>query len=121
MKRLLIAIAAMLACSGAWAEVIYLECETTNHDLVEKGQGRYNRVYVIDTTQKDASVHYDYGYMATGKAVVTAGTFRLHLFNSGSKLPMVEISRISGNYNTEFDGTADSGKCQSVDNPNIKF
>ena len=121
MMRSLIAIAALMACSGAWAEVIYLECETTNHDLVEKGQGRYNRVYVIDTTQKDASVHYDYGYMATGKAVVTAGTFQLHFLNSGSSLPMVEISRISGNYNTEFDGTADSGECQSVDNLNIKF
>ena len=117
--RFLIAIAALVACSGAWAEVIYLECETTNYDLVE--QGGYDRVYVIDTLVRNASVHYDYGYMATGNAVVTAGTFQLHFLNSGSRLPMVEISRISGRYSTEVDGIADSGQCQTVDNPNIKF
>ena len=117
--KLLIAIAALVACSGAWAEVIYLECETTNYDLVE--HGGYDRVYVIDTLARKASVHYDYGYTATGNVDVTAGSCQLLFLQSRPSLPMVEISRISGNYNTEFDGTADSGECQSVDNPSLKF
>ena len=119
MMRSLIAIAALVACSGAWAEVIYLECETTNYDLVE--HGGYDRVYVIETLARKASVHYDYGYTATGNVDVTAGSFQLLFLKSRPSLPMVEISRISGKYSTEVDGIADSGQCQSVDNPNVKF
>lgn len=75
-------------------------------------------MYVIDTLARKASVHYDYGYTATGNVDVTAGSFQ-PLF--GVQLPIVEISRISGKYSTEFDGLADSGECRSVDNPNLKF
>ena len=115
MIRSVIVVAALVACSGAWAEAIYLDCKTNNHDLAE--QGGYDRMYVIDTERFSASVHYDYGFMATGTARVTAGSFQLSL----NKLPTVEISRVSGNYLTEFDGLADSGECQSVDDPNLKF
>lgn len=118
-RKLLVAVVALIACSGAWAEVIYLECETTNYDLVE--QGGYDRVYVIDTLARNASVHYDYGYTATGSVGVTAGSFQLLFLQSRPSLPMVEISRISGKYSTEVDGKADSGQCHTVDHPNIKF
>jgi hypothetical protein len=115
MTRLTLALAGLVGCSGAWAEAIYLDCKTKNHDLME--QGGYDRMYVIDTGMQSASVHYDYGFMATGTARVTAGSFQISFY----EVPKVEISRVSGKYLTEFDGSADSGECQSVDNPNLKF
>ena len=44
-SRLLVAVAALIACSGAWSEIIYLDCKTTNRELTE--QGGYDRVFAL--------------------------------------------------------------------------
>ena len=40
---------ALTACSSAWAEVVYLDCKTTNPDATD-------RVYVVDTQRMTGSV-----------------------------------------------------------------
>lgn len=117
-SKLLIAIAALVACSGAWSEIIYLDCETTNSELTE--QGGYDRVFVINTITDEVSVHYDYGYMATGTVEEIAGSFQL-LFPSEREIDDVEISRVTGKYRTYFSGSPDIGACQSGDETNLKF
>ena len=111
--KLLTAIAALVACSGAWAEIIYLDCKTNSAEASD-------RTYVVDTKFKNASVHYDYGYAATGTAIVTAGSFQLS-FGSKRELPKVEISRVSGRYRTEINGLGDTGECERVEKPNFRF
>ena len=117
-SRLLVAVAALIACSGAWSEIIYLDCKTANRELTE--QGGYDRVFVIDTITDKVSVHYDYGYMATGTVEIIAGSFQLS-FPSEPEIPDVEISRVTGKYRTTFVGSADLGQCQSADPANLKF
>lgn len=111
--KFFIAAAALVACSSAWAEVVYLDCKTTNPDATD-------RVYVVDTQRMTGSVHYDYGYVATGNARVTAGSFQL-TFGPSAEVPEVEISRVSGKYRTEFMSKADSGECVRAEKPNFKF
>ena len=110
---LLTTVAAMLPFSGAWAEIIYLDCKTNSADASD-------RTYVVDTKLQNASVHYDYGYAATGTAIVTAGSFQLS-FGSNRELPKVEISRVTGRYRTEINGLGDTGDCHRVENPNFRF
>lgn len=123
MLRSVIAVAALVACSGAWSEIIYLDCKTSNRELID--QGGYDRMYVIDTVQKTSSVHYDYGFFSgDGKVEVSAGAFSLFIWNSEvrpSARMNIKISRVTGKYSTEFNGLADSGECQRVDNPKLKF
>ena len=107
------AAAALVACSSPWAEVVYLDCKTTNPDATD-------RVYVVDTQRMTGSVHYDYGYVATGNARVTAGSFQL-TFKSNAEVADVEISRVSGKYRTELMSKADSGECVRAEKPNFKF
>ena len=116
--NLVTAVAALVTCSGAWSEIIYLDCQTTNRELTE--QGGYDRVFVIDTITDKVFVHYDYGYMATGTVEVIAGSFQLS-FPSEPEIPDVEISRVTGKYRTTFVGSPDVGQCQGVDSANLKF
>lgn len=118
----LIAIAALLACSGAWAEVIYLDCE--NDKSIPDSSHRDGRSFVIDMNRRTASIHAKDGYMFPAeKVIVDAGLVQItHSYRSEENPGFAHfISRVDLSYRTTFAGPYEEGQCVLVENPDLKF
>ena len=120
--RSLIAIAALLACSGAWAEVLYLDCE--NDKSLPDSAHRDGRSFVIDMNRRTASIHTKDGYMFPAeKVIVDAGLVQIaHHYRSEENPGFAHfISRVDLSYGTTFGGEYEKGQCTLVENPDLKF
>jgi hypothetical protein len=120
--KLLTAVAALVACSGVWAEVIYLDCK--NDKSIPDSDHRDGRSFVIDMNRRTASIHTKNGYtFPAEKVIIDPGLVQITWGYRSEENPGFAhfISRVDLSYRTTFAGPYEEGQCTLVENPDLKF